>query len=71
MASYSVLLGSRDEQNPYTAELAAMAFALKCMPLGLRDRDITHYHYGKQPLGGTGRLAAAAAVGPTHDKADI
>ncbi|KAM3502786.1 hypothetical protein MY11210_008956 [Beauveria gryllotalpidicola] len=41
VASYSVLLGSRDEQNPYTAELAAMAFALKCMPSGMRDRDIT------------------------------
>lgn len=41
VASYSVLLGSRDEQNPYTAELAAMSFALKCMPAGMRGRDIT------------------------------
>ncbi|OAQ57451.1 reverse transcriptase [Pochonia chlamydosporia 170] len=30
-----------DEQNPYTAELAAIAMALKCMPSGLHHRDLT------------------------------
>jgi ribonuclease HI len=41
LASYSVTIGTQAEQNPYTAELAAIAMALKCMPSGLHRRDLT------------------------------
>ncbi|KYK58873.1 reverse transcriptase [Drechmeria coniospora] len=41
LASHSVTLGFRDEQNPCTAELAAIVMALKCMPAGLHRRDLT------------------------------
>ncbi|KJZ69852.1 hypothetical protein HIM_10752 [Hirsutella minnesotensis 3608] len=41
LASYSVTLGPSDEQNAYTAGLEAIATALRCVPLGLRDRDLT------------------------------
>jgi ribonuclease HI len=41
LASYSVTLGSRDEQNSYTAELAAVAMALRCMPHQIPFRDVT------------------------------
>jgi predicted nucleic acid-binding Zn-ribbon protein len=41
LASYCVTIGTRDEQNPCTAELAAIAMALKCMPAGLHRRDLT------------------------------
>lgn len=39
--AYSVTLGTRAEQNPYTAELAAMAMALRCLPQSIRGRHIT------------------------------
>jgi hypothetical protein len=39
--TYSVSLGARTEQNPYTAELAAMAMAMKRLPLHLVGRQIT------------------------------
>jgi hypothetical protein len=39
--TYSVTLGTRTEQNPYTAELAAMAMAMKRLPLHLVGRQIT------------------------------
>ncbi|CZR65320.1 uncharacterized protein PAC_15220 [Phialocephala subalpina] len=38
---YSATLGARTEQNPYTAELAAMAIAMKRLPLHIVGRQIT------------------------------
>jgi hypothetical protein len=39
--AYSVTLGARTEQNPYTAELAAIAMAMKRLPIHLVGRQIT------------------------------
>jgi hypothetical protein len=41
ITSYSVSLGTRMEQNSYTAELAAIAAALKCVPSWTRNRQVT------------------------------
>ncbi|KJZ69428.1 hypothetical protein HIM_11178 [Hirsutella minnesotensis 3608] len=41
LASYSVCLGTAEEQNPYTAELAAIAMALMCTPTALPFREVT------------------------------
>ena len=42
ITSYSVTLGTRTEQNPYTAELAAIAAAFEmCVPPLTRNRQIT------------------------------
>jgi hypothetical protein len=38
---YSVTLGTRAEQNPYTAELAAIVMAMRCLPPRLLRRQIT------------------------------
>jgi hypothetical protein len=40
IAKYSVTLGQRNEQDAYTAELEAIAAVLRCMPNGLRYRDV-------------------------------
>ncbi|KAF6525751.1 hypothetical protein HZS61_011546 [Fusarium oxysporum f. sp. conglutinans] len=40
IAKYSVTLGLRDEQNAYMAELEAIAMVLRCMPDGLRHREV-------------------------------
>ena len=39
--TYAVTLGARTEQNPYIAELAAMAMAMRCLPHHLVGRQIT------------------------------
>src|SRR4051794_14221733 len=39
--TYSVTLGTRAEQNPYMAELAAIATALRGLPPHIRRRQIT------------------------------
>ncbi|KAL3704532.1 hypothetical protein TMatcc_008203 [Talaromyces marneffei ATCC 18224] len=41
MPSYSITLGNRTEQNPYTAELGAIAAALEHIPVGTCHRWIT------------------------------
>ena len=38
---YAVALGTREEQNPYTAELAAIAMALKNTPPSISHRHVT------------------------------
>jgi ribonuclease HI len=41
VVNYAATLGMREEQNPYTAELAAIAMALKSMPPRISHRHIT------------------------------
>ncbi|KAJ6436625.1 endonuclease/exonuclease/phosphatase [Purpureocillium lavendulum] len=41
LGTYSVALGPDSEQNPYTAELAAIEAALRNVPPGLVSRDVT------------------------------
>jgi hypothetical protein len=41
VARFSIMIGSRDDQNVYTAELEAIATALRCMPDGLQHRQLT------------------------------
>jgi hypothetical protein len=39
--SYSMTLGPKTEQNPYTAELTAVAMTVTCPPVSLHNRTIT------------------------------
>jgi hypothetical protein len=39
--TYTVTLGARTEQNPCTAELAAIAMAMRCLPPYVQGRQIT------------------------------
>jgi hypothetical protein len=56
--TYAITLGARTEQNPYTAELAAMAMAMRCLP---------HYLVGRQITIFTSNLGAVlAASQPRH-----
>lgn len=56
--TYSITLGTRTEQNPYTAELAAIAMAMRHLPPSLTRRQITIC---------TSNQAALLAVGqPKH-----
>ncbi|KAM4067345.1 endonuclease-reverse transcriptase domain-containing protein [Hirsutella rhossiliensis] len=41
LASYSATVGPSDEQNAYTAGLAAIAMTLQCLPAGLRRGGMT------------------------------
>ena len=41
VTQYTITLGTKEEQNPYTAELAAIVIALKNIPLGTIHRHIT------------------------------
>ena len=38
--TYSRALGSRERQNPYTAELAAIAIAMRCMPTSMQRKHL-------------------------------
>ena len=39
--TYAITLGTRMEQNPYTAELEAIAMAVRCLPMRMVGRQIT------------------------------
>jgi hypothetical protein len=48
--TYSITVGTRSEQTPYTAELAAIAMAMRCLPPDLRGRRITIFTSNKGAL---------------------
>lgn len=61
--TYAVALGAREEQNPYTAELAAIAMAMRCLPHNLVGTRITIF---------TSNLGALLAVGqPRHQSGQV
>ena len=61
--TYSITLGERTEQNPYTAELASIALAIRCLPPGIQGRQITIF---------TSNQAALLAVSqPQHQSGQV
>ncbi|MDN5289591.1 MAG: Endonuclease/exonuclease/phosphatase [Mucilaginibacter sp.] len=68
--NYAVTLGTRDEQNPYTAELAAIAMALKSMPPSVSHRHITIITRIQSALAAINQTTAAT-VRPRHYNANI
>ncbi|KAM4066646.1 hypothetical protein HRG_000723 [Hirsutella rhossiliensis] len=66
LASYSVTLGLRDEQNRYIAEIAAVATALAGWTASPRFDD-----HDEQLLGIGGNQAGTPTVWPVHNPTDI
>ncbi|EAQ87155.1 hypothetical protein CHGG_03774 [Chaetomium globosum CBS 148.51] len=55
VTNYAVVLGTREEQNPYTAELAAIAMALEKLPASICHRHITVITRNQSALAAVGR----------------
>ncbi|EAQ84812.1 hypothetical protein CHGG_08826 [Chaetomium globosum CBS 148.51] len=55
VTNYAVVLGTREEQNPYTAELAAIAMALEKLPASICHRHITVITRNQSALAAVGQ----------------
>jgi len=55
ITSYSVTLGARTEQNPYTAELEAIAAALVCVPTWVCHRQVVILSSNRSALAAIGK----------------
>ena len=61
--TYSITIGTRTEQNPYTAELAAIAMVIRCLPPSLIGRQVTIF---------TSSQAALLAISqPRHQSGQV
>ena len=72
--TYSVTLGAREEQNAYTAELAAIAMALRCLPTHLVGRRITVFTSNQGALLATSQprhQSGQISIGEIYDAASI